>query len=599
MEACPVCGETLGSATIVCPHCGATLVEDKKRRGRVKGARRIWRKLLLFALAVALFVGVQAASAYLGVYVGERDRQTRREAVVEEHYQAGLAAMNEGRHERAIAELQYVLRLSPNHTLAQQGLAEARLRLEAKPTPTLQAAQSLKEQLLEQAQASYDQSDWVSTARTLTQLRALDSEYAQESVEEMLFESLYQAGLDYLSQDQLEVGISYLDQAIALRPLDADVVAQRVLAARYLDALNYWGVDWELATQRLEALYATAPSYKDVTERLRRAYIAYGDYFADRGEMCPAEIQYSQALRIYGDTGVENKRASAAQLCLVATPVPISGTVPSITPQPIAGFSTGRLAYPIHNSATGTYDLNALYADGRIIRVAASADQPSWEWGTGRLAYRDRAAGSLKMVLPEEGVPLQLMPSGQPAWPTLSPDSQRLAYAAPAEDGTWMIYVANTNGTGEPQQIAEGWAPAWGHSGLLAYTGCDADGLCGIILDNPDDDQPGGRLTGSENDVAVSWAPSGNLMAYMSNVSGNWDLFRLSVEGGVEQLTTGPSDEGLPAWSPDGNSLAFVSNRDGPWSIYVLDLGSRETRRVLTLGATLPGWENQRLSWAP
>lgn len=599
MEACPVCGEVLGSATIVCPHCGATLVDDKKRRKRPRDGRRIWRKLLLFALAAALFVGVQAASAYLGVYVGERDRQARRAAVVEEHYQAGIEAMNDGRYERAIAEFQYVLTLSPNHALAEQGLSEARLRLEVKPTPTLQVAQSLKEQLLEEAQTSYDQSDWVSTARTLTQLRALDPEYAQEWVEEMLFESLYQAGMAHLSEDQLEVGISYLDQAIALRPLDADAVTQRVLAARYLDAVNYWGVDWELATQRLEALYATAPDYKDVTDRLRRAYIAYGDYFAERGEMCPAEIQYSQALRMYADSTVEERRADAAQVCLVATPVPISGTLPSITPQPIAGFSTGRLAYPVYNSASGVYDLNALYADGRIIRVAANADQPFWEWGTGRLAYRDRASGSLEMVLPEEGVPLQLLSSGQPAWPTLSPDSKRLAFAAPAEDGTWTIYVANTNGTDEPRQVAEGWAPAWGRSGLLAYTGCDAEGLCGIILDNPDDDQPGGRLTGSENDVAVSWAPSGDVMAYMSNVSGNWDLFLLSVEGGVEQLTTDPSNEGLPAWSPDGRSLAFVSDRDGPWSVYVLDLGTRETKRVLTLGATFPGWENQRLSWSP
>lgn len=612
MEPCPVCGEDLGGATVVCPHCGATLVKEEVkplwsrlfRRRKVSSppkprSRRVWRNLLLILVALLLFVGVMGASAYYGVYIGEREREARREAVLEDHYQAGITALNDGRYERAVAEFEYVLAAEPDHALAAQGLAEARIRLEVKPTPTLEVAQSLAETLLEEAKTSYAEEDWVATARTLTQLRALDPAHAQEPVEAMLFDSLYQAGLDYLEQDQLEVGISYLDQAIALRPLEADVVAQRNLAVRYLDALSYWGVDWELCIERFKALYATAPDYKDVPQRLYRAYVAYGDYSAEQGEMCPAEVQYSQALRLFADTRVEEKRASAAQTCLVATPVPISGTMPALTPQPIAGFTTGRLAYPVYNATSGVYDLYALYAEGHIILVEQGADQPSWEWGTGRLAYRDRNAGSLRLVLPEEGVPLELLPPGQQAWPSLSPDSQRLAYSAPGTDGTWHVYIANTDGSGTPRDMAPGWSPAWGRTNLLAYTGCDDQGDCGIILDNPDDDQPGGRLTANETDIAVAWAPAGNLMAYMGNVAGNWDLFLLNPDGGVQQLTTDASDEGLPAWSPDGNSLAFVSNRDGGWAIYVLDLGSREVQRILPIGASLPGWENQRLSWSP
>jgi eukaryotic-like serine/threonine-protein kinase len=565
--------------------------------------RKRWVTLLVTFLAIALFTGGIAASAYAGVYAGERDRQTRRVTLIEQHYQAGITALNDGRFERALAEFEYVLAAEADHALARQGVAEARARLEVKPTPTLEVAQSVAEQLLAQAQASYDEEDWVSAARTLTQLRALDPQYEQAPVEQMLFQSLYSAGQEYLAEDQLEVGISLLDQAIALRPIDADVILQRNLAIRYLDALAYWGVDWDLCIQRLEALAAAVPNYRDTTQRIYRAHIEYGDDFAQQGEMCPAEIQYSRALRMFVDGRVEEKRASAAQICLVATPMPTDGTMPVLTPQPIIGFTMGRLSYPVFNAATGVYDLYALYAEGRIIRVGASADQPSWEWGTGRLAYRDRANGALRMMLPEEGIPLDLV-LGQQAWPTLSPDSQRIAYATPEAGGAWGIYVANTNGTGEPRRLGSGWAPAWGRGGLIAYTGCTEDGACGIILDNPDDDQPGGRLTGSANDVAVSWAPAGNLMAYMSNVAGNWNLFLLSPDGGVQQLTSDPSDEGLPAWSPDGSRLAFVSNRDGNWAIYVAELGSLSSgsgqiHRVLDLGPALPGWENQRLSWSP
>lgn len=554
--------------------------------------------MLIILLALAFFIGTMAAAAYAGLYYGERDRQSARQNVVQEHYNAGLVALNEGRFERAAAEFQYVLQLDPQHALAEQGLTEARARLAFKPTPTLEAVISLAEQLLDQARATFNANDWVATARTLTQLRALDPDYEPNAVEEMLFTSLYNAGIAFLEEEALEVGISYLDQAIALRPLDADAVNQRNLAARYLDALNYWGVDWELCIERFEALYATNPGYKDVAQRVYRAYLAYADYFAAQGEMCPAEMQYAQAQRLYADPTIDQKRADAAQICLIATPTPLDGMMPHLTPQPIPGFTYGRLAYPVYNSTTGGYDLYALYADGRILRAAIGADQPWWELGTGRMAYRDRAAGGVKMVLPEEGIPLQLLPASGQAWPTLSPDSRRVAYAA-STAGEWAIYIANTDGTGEPRRLAAGWAPAWSASGLLAYTGCDASGLCGIILDNPDDDQPGARLTGSENDSAISWAPAGNMLAYMTNVTGNWDIILLSPDGGVAQLTFDASDEGLPVWSPDGGRLGFISNRDGNWAIYVMQLDGQNVQRILDLGPSLPGWENQRLSWVP
>ena len=573
-----------------------TRQEAPRHDGRSKS--RPWKRLLVILLALVIFSGVLAAAAYAGLYYGERDRQTARQNVIQEHYTAGLQALNDGRFERAAAEFQYVLQLDPQNALAQQGLTEARTRLAVKPTPTLEVVTSLAEQLLDQARASFAADEWVATARTLTQLRALDSDYERDVVEEMLFTSLYNAGIAFLEEDALEVGISNLDQAIALRPLDADAVNQRNLAARYLDALNYWGVDWKLCIERFEALRATNPAYKDVTQRVYRAYIAYGDYFVAQGEMCPAEMQYTQALRLYANPTIDQKRANAAQTCLIATPAPVDGMTPHLTPQPIPGFTYGRLAYPVYNSTTGGYDLYALYADGRILRAASGADQPWWELGTGRMAYRDRASGGIKMVLPEEGVPLQLLqPAGQ-AWPTLSPDSRRVAYAV-SVDGVWSIYIANTDGSGEPRRLGTGWAPAWGATGLLAYTGCDATGECGIILDNPDDDQPGTRLTGSRNDTAVSWAPGGNMLAYMTNVTGNWDIILLSPQGWVERLTFDASDEGLPVWSPDGGRLGFVSNRNGSWAIYVMQLDGQNVQRILDLGPSLPGWENQRLSWVP
>ncbi len=599
-ERCPHCDQELTRQGLLCPHCGATLSPPPDNAtAKPKSKKSIWQVLLVVLLALLIFMGAVSGAAYAGLYFGERDREARRVAAVQEHYEAGLQALNEGRFERAVAEFEYVDELDPDNALAEQGVLEARARLAVKPTPTLEAVESLTEQLLEQARASYTDEDWATTANTLTQLRALDLEYAQEEVENMLFESLYNAGIQFLEEDNLEAGISYLDQAIALRPLDAEAVNRRNLAARYLDALNYWGVDWELCIERFEALYASAPMYKDVAQRLYQAYLAYAEYFAQQGEMCPAEMQYTQALRMFVDPEIDQKRAEAAQTCLIATPAPLNGVAPHLTPQPIIGFSVGRLAYPVYNEETGLYDLYALYADGRILRVAANADQPWWEWGTGRVVYRDRIGGGVNMILPEEGVPLQLLGAAGQAWPTLSPDTQRIAYAAPDTDGIWYIYVTGTTGGGTPSRLGPGWAPAWGAGGMLAYTGCDPQGECGIMLDNPDDGQAATRLTGSENDTAASWAPGGNLIAYMSNVTGNWDILLLNPQGGVQPLTTETSDEGLPVWSPDGSQLAFVSNRGDNWAVYVMQIDGQNVHRILDLGTGFPGWDNQRLSWSP
>ncbi len=599
-QQCPQCHADLERPTLLCPACGAELSPAQAPARQAALPRTGLRRALLLLLAFLFLVGTLSAAAYAGIYYGERDRAAQRQATLDSHYQAGLQALNAGQYERARAEFKYVLQLEPQNALAKQGLDEAEIRLAAKPTPTLEVVQSLSEQLLAEATAAYAAQDWVTAARTLTQLRGLDPDYEQQKVEEMLFPSLYHAGMDFLAQDRLEEGISYLDQAIALRPLDVDAVNARNLAARYLDALGYWGVDWETCIAKLIALNRDAPGYRDVTQRIYQAYLAYGDFWTSQGELCPAERAYTQALLLFSDPQVDEKRSTAAQTCLLATPTPVSGTVAFLTPQPIAGFTSGRLAYPVYNSATGAYDLYALYADGRVLQVAANADQPWWEWGTGRVIYRDKANGGLTMELPEEGVPLRLLaPDGQ-AWPALSPDGRRIAYAAAAADGVWSIYITNVDGTGTPRRLANGWAPAWGRTGQLAYTGCEADGTtCGIFIDNPDDAAAGVRLTGSENDIAVSWAPAGNLLAYMTNVTGNWDILTLSPSGGVAQVTYDASDEGLPAWSPDGSRIAFVSNRGGPWAIYIMTPDGQNMQQVVSLGSELPNWTNQRLSWAP
>jgi tetratricopeptide (TPR) repeat protein len=573
---------------------------DSEAPTRWQRARPILLWVMGFLCLLALSVG---GAAYGGLYTGERDRDRQRQELSEQHYRAGLERLDAGEYELAIAEFEYVLELEPDHPFAQQGIAESQARIAARPTPTTsETYEIVVDDLYRKAVAHYEAQQWEDAAAVLTQLRVLDRAYETEAVEEMLFTSLYSAGMALLDEDRFEEGIFYLDQAVALRPLDEEALTQRSLAIQYMTALGYWGVDWERCIERFEQLYAIAPNYKDVFSRLYQAHVSYADAWYVQGEMCPAEVQYTQAAQLMNDPDIERKRAESAQVCLVATPTPIApitGTLPITLTELPRGFSTGRLAYPVYNTQTGLYAIYALFADGHLIRMAAGADQPNWLWGSGALGYRDLLSPGISLLGPGETTPRQLAAGAGATWPTFSPDGGRMAYAAPDSAGTWQITITPLDGSAEPRVHAAGQGPAWGPTGLLAWTGCDASGNCGIIVDNPDDDQPPTRLTGSINDIGLNWAPNGEMLAYMSNVTGNWEIYLLSITGGVVVLTDEPASDGLPAWAPDGSSLAFASNRDGTWGLYLMRPNGEDPHKILTLGPSLPNWTVQRLSWAP
>ena len=59
------------------------------------------------------------------------------------------------------------------------------------------------------------------------------------------------------------------------------------------------------------------------------------------------------------------------------------------------------------------------------------------------------------------------------------------------------------------------------------------------------------------------------------------DLWSVSSKGGEARLlVSNPSTEGRPLYSPDGTRLAFISNRTGNGDIYVLTLATGDLKRI-------------------
>lgn len=624
---CPDCGYEVPEQLSLCPHCGLNIDETQPiKRRKLREARRariaeetlplsvpqqeqgserpLGQRARVFLLVLAGFLGLLLISSVIGIYTGARqgriDQTATVDAVADDHYQEGLSHLDAGEYTQAIREFERALEIKPGHPLASQGLAEAQARLAALPTPTIETTTDVAGELFQEGKTAYEEQNWDLAIQILSQLRAFAPDYDRETVEDMLFESLYNQGMALLNEDppRFEEGIFYLDQAQEIGPLSEEAILQRELANRYMTALGYWGVDWKRCIERLGDLYELAPGYHDVFTRLYRAHVMYGDMWAEQGEMCPAAAQYSQALELMNDTELAQKRDEAAEVCASATPTPIppiTGTLPITGTVTVPGFNVGRLAYPAYNSSTGLYDIYALTAEGRLTRVAFGADQPSWQWGSDRLIYRNVVSPSISLIQPG-GQPMVLRADAGASSPTLSPDGNRYAYAS--EDG--YIYIAATNAGSEAVVHASGWGPTWGPTGLLAWTGCEADGsACGVFVDNPDDDAAPRRLTASRSDTALHWHPSGQFLAYMSDFSGDWSIYRLGVGGDVTVLTDESTLEALPAWSPDGSSLAFLSYKDGRWGIYLMDINEGSTRQIIELGEEMPNWRNQRLSWAP
>jgi tricorn protease len=74
-----------------------------------------------------------------------------------------------------------------------------------------------------------------------------------------------------------------------------------------------------------------------------------------------------------------------------------------------------------------------------------------------------------------------------------------------------------------------------------------------------------------------SVSPNRSEIAFVSS----GDIWSAPLTGGEARLlVANPANETRPMYSPDGSRLAFVSNRTGNGDIYVLHLGTGELKRI-------------------
>jgi hypothetical protein len=186
-------------------------------------------------------------------------------------------------------------------------------------------------------------------------------------------------------------------------------------------------------------------------------------------------------------------------------------------------------------------------------------------------------------------------------FPSWSPDATRLAFVSRQNNGLWImdaVPFAEASllvSVPDPDQYTvsySSWSPDGSH---IAYSFATWAAPTQIFI-VPSEGGPSELLVGGLSDNArADWSPDGSQIAFVSDRSGNYDLWVVPADGGeVTQLTFDPESDTWPAWSPDGSRIAFASKRAGTgnYDLWVMSAtGANPTQLTFNPGEESgPSW---------
>ena len=173
-----------------------------------------------------------------------------------------------------------------------------------------------------------------------------------------------------------------------------------------------------------------------------------------------------------------------------------------------------------------------------------------------------------------------------------------IAFTA-SDGGRRDVWLIRPDGSGEynltgelPNTFAE--APVWNPDGSrIAFDGIpNSEVLRDVYVVTVSEHPQQARITTLPGfDCYPSFSPDGKQIVYMSERSGNRDLYIMDLEGNeIARLTDDPAFDYEPTWSPDGEKIVFVSRRTGDSEIYVMDTDGSHVVQIT---------DEPKLDWRP
>ena len=136
-----------------------------------------------------------------------------------------------------------------------------------------------------------------------------------------------------------------------------------------------------------------------------------------------------------------------------------------------------------------------------------------------------------------------------------------------------------------------------GLAGKIVYT-CQvnkentSDQICVINADGSDQRQ----LTNSHDNQDASFAPDGQTILFVSNRTGNYEIYEMDLSGHATQLTEFKSRLSFPDVSPDNKQIVFTNRVNGDDQIWLMDRAGKNAHLVFKSDANdavAPTWAPQ------
>jgi len=220
------------------------------------------------------------------------------------------------------------------------------------------------------------------------------------------------------------------------------------------------------------------------------------------------------------------------------------------------------------------------------------------------LAVSDR----LKAVGEAKRIELEKLSGYAPAW---TEDGREIVFWNARQSGLWRIDVSGSEGrSAKPQRLADlgenAASPAISRRGhRLAYTSFSAHFSIWRIAapggSKARDEKSEGSVNGdtpfiysTRDDASPEFSPDGKRIAFLSNRSGNQEIWVCGSDGSSPvQLTAfrGPLVS-TPRWSPDGGRIAFDSDVEGEYDVWMIGANGGKPVRMTTHPANdgNPSW---------
>lgn len=293
---------------------------------------------------------------------------------------------------------------------------------------------------------------------------------------------------------------------------------------------------------------------------------------------------------------------------------------PTATPVPAtpASLISGTLAIPVKLGLE--FKVYVTGFDGAGINGSTPVSmgnvrQPMFRRDGQAIVVNGTSTGALRGIFVTDGQgfgPNPLNDRGDAYWPVWSPDGAEIMFID-LDRGRSIFrqnsQVARAEADYRPVQANNatlvGNNLVWSDDNQLIFQGC-ADwagqaGRCGIWITDANAIDPV-RLT---SDAGLPTDARNGQLTYMLAEDGDWEIYLVPLAGGQSiNLTNNTSQDGLAAIAPDGRSVAYVSNESGNWAVWTITLSNNQKQKWFELdpqrGAIdVNTWAEERMSWTP